>query len=193
MISHCTSVQTHTHTSVKLHRAVLNATYRQRQIHLLPAFPNRTLLLRISSVVSWVLEQVEWTRYSVQPLEQKFPPLSKPHYCIRFCTSGEKTLAFQYFMSSDSTCHLPRGAFHTCWCWVWGFCSGTPLHGLENAPSAQRWHKFGYCWPELHSDPKTQSCDLSWHFSSSNLWETETSWPLCWPEMFLLRHVGGTE
>lgn len=32
--------------------------------------------------VSWVLEEVEWTRYNIQPLEQKFPKLSKPNYCI---------------------------------------------------------------------------------------------------------------
>lgn len=53
-------------------------------------FPTGHLLLRISSVVSWELEEMEWTRYSVQPLEQKFPPPSKALYCIRFCTSGKK-------------------------------------------------------------------------------------------------------
>lgn len=66
----------------------------------------------------------------------------------------KKRQTLKYFMFSDGTFHLPRGACHTCWWCFGGLCSGTPLHGLENAPSAPEWHKFGYCWPELHSDPE---------------------------------------
>lgn len=190
------SAYTHTHTEVLNCIGLSEMPQKGRDKSTsFQHFPTGHLLLRISSVVSWVLEQMEWTCYSVQPREQKFLPPSKPHYCIGFCTSGKKRQTFQYFMPSDSTFHLPRGAFRTCWCCFWGLCSGTPFHGLENAPSAPEWHKFGYCWPEVHSDPEIQSCDLSWHLSSSNLGETETSWALCWPEMLLFytRHMGGTE
>lgn len=144
----------HTHTRVKLHRASEMPQKGRDKSTSFQHFPTGHLLLRISSV-SWVLEYMEWTHYSVQPLEQKFPPPSKLHYCIRFCTSGkkkDKLLSISCFLmvlfTSQEKHFTPAdGVFG-------GLCSGTPLHGLENAPSAPEWHKFGYCWPELHSDPE---------------------------------------
>lgn len=119
-------------------------------------FPTGHLLLRISSVVSWVLEQMERIHYSVQPLEQRFPPTSKPHYCIRFCTSGKKRQTFNYFISSDSTCYLPRGAFHTCWCCFGGGCAVGLLCMGWKMPQVPE-NGTNLVTPDLHSDPETQS------------------------------------
>lgn len=117
-------------------------------------FPTGHLLLRISSVVSWGLEQMEWTGYSVQPLQQKFPPPSKLHYCIRFCTSGEKRQTLKYFVYFDSTCHLPRGALHTWWCCFGGGCAMGLLWTGWKMPQGR--HKFGYCSADLDSDPDSE-------------------------------------
>lgn len=131
------SVHTHTHTSVQLHRAVWNATERQRQIHRLPALPNRTFAPK--DQLSCFLQQMEWTHCSAQPIpEQEFPPPSKPHYCIRFCTAGKKRLTFNYFTSSDGTFHLPRGAFHTRWCWFWGAVQGDAFAWAGKCPKCPR-------------------------------------------------------
>lgn len=157
-------------------------------------FPRGHFLLRISLVVSWVLEQMEWTLYSVQPLEQKSPPPSKPLYCIRFCTSGKKAklLSISCLLIVLVTSH--EGHFTLADAVLGGLCSGTPLQSGK-CPKCMKVAQIWLFWPDLHSDPKTESCDLSLHFSTSNLGETETCWALCWPELllFYIRHVGGTE
>lgn len=120
-------------------------------------FPTGHLLLRISSVVSWGLEQMEWTGYSVQPLQQKSPPPSKLHYCIRFCTSGEKRQTLKYFVYFGSTCHLPRGAFHTCWCCFGGVVSWDSFAQAGKCPKcprvAQIWLLLSWPgqWPRLRA------------------------------------------
>lgn len=128
----------HTHTRVKLHRASEMPHKGRDKSTSFQHFPTGHLLLRISSV-SWVLEYVEWTHYSVQPLEQKFPPPSKLHYCMRFCSSGEKKRqTFKYFMFSDGTFHLPRGAFHTCWCCFWGVVQWDSFARAGKCPKCPR-------------------------------------------------------
>lgn len=74
-----------------------------------------------------MLEEVEQTRYSIQPLEQKFPKPSKLNYCIIFCTfeKKKKKRQLKYFTFVDTIFHLPTGAFCTCCCWFLGGCHRT--------------------------------------------------------------------
>lgn len=93
MISLHTSVHIYKLKVLRLHRAILNAKHvRQRQIHLLPTFHNGTSPPKDQlNCVSWVPEEVEWTCYSIQPREQKFPKPSKPYYCIISPTLNQPT------------------------------------------------------------------------------------------------------
>lgn len=104
-----------------------NSHIRQRQTHPLPTFCNGTFPLQdwLNSV-SWVLEEVERTWYSIQPLQQKFPKLSKPNHCILSPTlKKKKKTTFMYFIFVNIIFHLPTGAFCTCCCWFLGGCSRT--------------------------------------------------------------------
>lgn len=119
-------------------------------------FPTGHLLLRISSVVSWVLNR--WSRLITlfSHWSRDFHHQANLIIALHFAHQGKKDKLFiiSYLLIVLVTSQEEH--FTLADAVLGGLCSGAPLDGMENAPSAWEWHKFGYCWPDLHSDPETQ-------------------------------------